>query len=106
VALLALIPVLVLLLLALRPQSRFRNWCRVSYQDFWGLFSPIRQRRHVIHDQPYLDQVLRAEFVDDLLPSGSPPSPVSQPLRDSSEATTAPLEIILSPADKTRNRSS
>lgn len=59
---LALIPLLVLLLLALRPDSRFRDWCRISCEDFLGLFRPIRRRRHVIHDKPYLDRVLQAEF--------------------------------------------
>ena len=59
---LALIPLLVLLLLALRPDSPFRDWCRTSFEDFWGLFRPIRKRRHVIHDKPYLDRVLQAEF--------------------------------------------
>jgi hypothetical protein len=61
---LALIPLLVLLLLALRPESRFRVWCRTSSEDFLGLFRAIPRRRHVIHDQPYLDRVLQAEFGD------------------------------------------
>ena len=68
---LGLIPLLVLLLLALRPESRFRNWYRTGSEDFLGLFSPIRRRRHVIHDQPYLDRVLQAEFGGRLPPSGS-----------------------------------
>jgi hypothetical protein len=68
---LALIPFLVLMLLALRPKSRFRNWCRTSSQDFLGLFRPIRRRRHVIHDQPYLDRVLLAEFGGHRPPSAS-----------------------------------
>jgi hypothetical protein len=68
---LALIPLVVLLLLALRPESRFRDWCRTSFKDFLGLFSPILRRRHVIHDKPYLDQVLQAEFGDSLPSSGS-----------------------------------
>ena len=59
---LALIPLVVLLLLALRHQSRFRDWCRTSSEDFLGLFRPILRRRHVIHDKPYLDRVLQAEF--------------------------------------------
>ncbi len=59
---LALIPLVVLLLLALRHQSRFRDWCRTSSEDFLGLFRSILRRRHVIHDKPYLDRVLQAEF--------------------------------------------
>jgi hypothetical protein len=59
---LALIPMVVLLLLALRPQSRFRDLCRTSSEDFLGLFRPILRRRHVIHDKNYLDKVLQAEF--------------------------------------------
>ena len=68
---LALIPLVVLLLLALRPHSRFRDWCRTSSEDFLGLFRPIRRRRHVIHDKPYLDQVLQAEFGGHRPPSAS-----------------------------------
>ena len=68
---LALIPLVVLLLLALRPESRFRDWCRTSSEDFLGLFRPIRRRRHVIHDQPYLDRVLQAEFGGHRPPSAS-----------------------------------
>ena len=68
---LGLIPLLVLLLLALRPESRFRDWFRTSSEDFLGLFRPIRRRGHVIHDQPYLDRVLQAEFGGRLPPSGS-----------------------------------
>jgi len=68
---LALIPLLVLLLLTLRPKSRFRDWFRTSSEDFWGLFRPLRRRRHVIHDKPYLDRVLEAEFRGRRPPSGS-----------------------------------
>ena len=68
---LALIPLLVLLLLALRPESSFRDWCRTSSEEFLGLFRPFRRRRHVIHDKPYLDRVLQAEFGGRLPPSGS-----------------------------------
>jgi hypothetical protein len=68
---LALIPLVVLLLLALRPESRFRNWCRTSSEDFLGLFSPILRRRHVIHDKRYLDRVLQAEFGGHHPPSAS-----------------------------------
>jgi hypothetical protein len=68
---LALIPLVVLLLLALRPESRFRDWCRTSSEDFLGLFRPIRRRRHVIHDKPYLDRVLQAEFGGHRPPSAS-----------------------------------
>ena len=68
---LALIPLVVLLLLALRPDSRFRDWCRTSSEDFLGLFRPIRRRRHVIHDKPYLDRVLQAEFGGHRPPSAS-----------------------------------
>ena len=66
---LALIPLV--LLLALRPESRFRDWCRTSSEDFLGLFRPIRRRRHVIHDKPYLDRVLQAEFGGHRPPSAS-----------------------------------
>ena len=59
---LAMIPLVVLLLLALRPESRFRDWFRTSSEDFLGLFRPILRRRHVIHDKPYLDRVLQTEF--------------------------------------------
>jgi hypothetical protein len=68
---LALIPLVVLLLLALRPESRFRDWCRTSSEDFLGLFRPILRRRHVIHDKPYLDRVLQAEFGGHRPPSAS-----------------------------------
>jgi hypothetical protein len=68
---LALIPMVVLLLLALRPQSRFRDWCRTSCEDFLGLFRPILRRRHVIHDKDYFDRVLQAEFGDSHPSSGS-----------------------------------
>lgn len=86
---LGLIPLLVLLLLALRPASRFRDWYRTSSDDFLGLFRPIRRRRHVIHDQPYLDRVLQAEFGGRLPPSGSlrsssPRSSAEPPAKDES----------------------
>jgi hypothetical protein len=68
---LALIPMVVLLLLALRPQSRFRDLCRTSCEDFLGLFRPILRRRHVIHDKNYLDKVLQAEFGGHHPPSDS-----------------------------------
>ena len=68
---LALIPLVLLLLLALRPESRFRDWCRTSSEDFLGLFRPILRRRHVIHDKPYLDRVLQAEFGGHRPPSAS-----------------------------------
>ena len=68
---LALIPLVVLLLLALRPESRFRDWCRTSSEDFLGLFRPILRRRHVIHDKRYLDRVLQAEFGGHRPPSAS-----------------------------------
>ena len=68
---LALIPMVVLLLLALRPQSRFRDLCRTSSEDFLGLFRPILRRRHVIHDKNYLDKVLQAEFGGHHPPSDS-----------------------------------
>ena len=67
----ALIPLLVLLLLALRNQSRFRDWFRTSSEDVLGLFRSVRWRRHVIHDKPYLDRVLEAEFGRRRPPSGS-----------------------------------
>lgn len=68
---LALMPLVVLLLLVQRPQSRFRDWCRTSSEDFLGLYRPILRRRHFIHDKHYLDRVLRAEFGDSLPPSAS-----------------------------------
>jgi len=68
---LVLMPLVVLLLLAQRPESRFRNWCRTSSEDFLGLFRPILRRRHVIHDKRYLDRVLEAEFGGHQPPSAS-----------------------------------
>jgi len=55
-------PLLLVLLLAVRPQSGFRQWMATSLRDFSGLFSGIGSSRHRIHDQPYLDRVLKAEF--------------------------------------------
>ena len=86
---LALIPLVVLLLLALRPESRFRDWCRTSSEDFLGLFHPILRRRHVIHDKPYLDRVLQAEFGGHHPPSASShfsstPSSSEPPAKDDS----------------------
>ena len=86
---LALIPLLVLLLMALRPESRFREWCRTSSEDFLGLFSPIRRRRHVIHDKPYLDRVLQAEFggrrpLSGSLRTSSPRYSADSPAKDDS----------------------
>ena len=100
---LALIPLLVLLVLALRRESSFRQWWRISLRDFQGLFSPIR-RRHVIHDQPYLDQVLEAEF-GAAPPSGSPRS-VSPPSHPSPEASPAPGECLVDNPDGARDRPS
>jgi len=68
---LVLMPLVVLLLLAQRPESRFRDWCRTSSEDFLGLFRPILRRRHVIHDKHYLDRVLQAEFGGHHPPSAS-----------------------------------
>jgi len=68
---LVLMPLVVLLLLAQRPESRFRDWCRTSSEDFLGLFRPILRRRHVIHDKRYLDRVLQAEFGGHHPPSAS-----------------------------------
>ena len=70
---LVLMPLVVLLLLAQRPESRFRDWCRTSSEDFLGLFRPILRRRHVIHDKRYLDRVLQAEFGGHHPPSASLP---------------------------------
>ena len=86
---LALISLVVLLLLALRPESRFRDWCRTSSEDFLGLFRPILRRRHVIHDKPYLDRVLQAEFGGHHPPSASSnfsstPSSSEPPAKDDS----------------------
>jgi len=93
---LALIPLVVLLLLALRPQSRFRDWCRTSFRDFLGLFRPILRRRHLIHDKPYLDQVLQAEFGDSLPSSGSlhfsPPRSCSEPPAKDDSLPSSPDE--------------
>ena len=68
---LVLMPLVVLLLLAQRSESRFRDWCRTSSEDFLGLFRPILRRRHVIHDKHYLDRVLQAEFGGHHPPSAS-----------------------------------
>ncbi len=86
---LALIPLLVLLLLALRHQSRFRDWCRTSSEDVLGLFRSVRRRRHVIHDKPYLERVLEAEFGRRRPPSvslrsSSPGSSREPPAKDES----------------------
>lgn len=86
---LALIPLLVLMLLALRPNSPFRDWCRTSSEDFLGLFRPIRRQRHVIHDKAYLDRVLEAEFGGhrpsaDSLRSASSPSSAARPAKGDS----------------------
>jgi len=70
---LVLMPLVVLLLLAQRSESRFRDWCRTSSEDFLGLFRPILRRRHVIHDKHYLDRVLQAEFGGHHPPSASLP---------------------------------
>ena len=83
---LALIPLLLLLLLALRQQSRFQNWCRTSSEDVFGLFRSFRRRRHVIHDKPYLDRVLEAEF--------GRPRPPSSSLRSSSPHFTAEPPVM------------
>lgn len=56
------LPLLVLGLLGLRPRSGFRHWFGSSLRDFRGLFPSMGHSRHVIHDKPYLDQVLDAEF--------------------------------------------
>lgn len=55
-------PLLLVSLLALRPQSGFRHWFSTSLSDFRGLFNGMGDRRHRIHDKPYLDRVLEAEF--------------------------------------------
>jgi hypothetical protein len=55
-------PLLLVSLLALRPQSGFRHWFGTSLSDFRGLFTGLGDRRHRIHDKPYLDRVLEAEF--------------------------------------------
>ena len=103
---LALIPLLVLLVLALRRESSFRQWWRISLKDFQGLFSPIRRRRHVIHDQPYLDQVLQAEFGELRPPSGSAPPSVNPSSRPSPEASPAPADVLLTNPDEARDRPS
>ena len=99
---LALIPLVLLLLLALRRESSFRQWWRISLKDFQGLFSPIRRQRHVIHDQPYLDQVLQAEFGDNP-PSGSPPRSVYPSSQPSPEASPTPAEGLLPNPDEARD---
>jgi len=95
---LSLIPLLVLLLLALRPKSRFRTWCSTSLDDFLGLFRPIRQRRHEIHDKPYLNRVLEAEFGGRRPSSGS--STGATPTPPAREAK------IPSPAEEPEDRGS
>ena len=91
---LALIPLLLLLLVALRPGLRFRGWCQVSFKDVLGMFSTIGRRRHVIHDQSYLDRVLEAEFGDRGRPSSSPTPSVSPSSRGLTEASSAPEELL------------
>jgi len=103
---LGLIPLLVLLVLALRRESSFRQWWRISLKDFQGLFSPIRRRRHVIHDQPYLDQVLQAEFGELRPPSGSVPPSVSLSSRPSPEASMAAAKGLLPNPNEARDRPS
>ena len=103
---LALIPLVLLLVLALRRDSSFRQWWRISLKDFVGLFSSIRRRRHVIHDQPYLDQVLEAEFGELRPPSGSAPPSVSPSSRPSPEASTTAAEGLLPNPDEARDRPS
>lgn len=95
---LSLIPLLVLLVLALRPKSRFRSWCSTSLEDFLGLFRPIRQRRHEIHDKPYLNRVLEAEFGGHRPSSDS--STGATPTPPAREAT------IPSPAEEPEDRGS
>ena len=105
---LALIPLVLLLVLvlALRRDSSFRQWWRISFKDFQGLFSSIRRRRHVIHDQPYLDQVLQAEFGELRPPSGSAPPSVAPSSRPSPDASTAAAEGLLPNPDEARDRPS
>ena len=103
---LGLIPLLVVLVLALRRESSFRQWWRISLKDFQGLFSPIRRRRHVIHDQPYLDQVLQAEFGELRPPSGSVPPSVSLSSRPSPEASMAAAKGLLPNPNEARDRPS
>ncbi len=54
-------PLVLIAVLALRPESGMRTWLATSFWDFRGLFSGIGNRRQKIHDQPYLDRVLKAE---------------------------------------------
>jgi len=104
---LALIPLLVLLLLALRPKTRFRDWFRTSSEDFWGLFRPLRRRRHMVHDKPYLDRVLEAEFRGRRPPSGSVRSSSTRPPSTSPSAEPPAKDDILPPsADEGRDRDS
>jgi len=104
---LALIPLLVLLLLALRPKSRFRDWFRTSSEDFWGLFRPLRRRRHVIHDKPYLDRVLEAEFRGRRPPSGSLSSSSTRPPSNRPSAEPPAKDDIIPPSpDEGRDRDS
>lgn len=101
---LALIPVVVLLLLALRPESRARDWFRTSFEDFLGLFRPIRRRRHVIHDKPYLDRVLQAEFGGRRRSSGSPSSSGSPPPSASGAAEKLPTRESFPPPNPEDSR--
>ena len=91
---LALIPLLLLLLMALRPGSRVRSWCQISFKDVLGMFSPIGRRRHVIHDQSYLDRVLEVEFGDRGRPSCSPTPSVSPSSSGFTEASPSPEELL------------
>ena len=54
-------PLLIMAMLALRPETGFRTWFATSLWDFRGLFSGIVDRRRQIHDKPYLERVLEAE---------------------------------------------
>lgn len=67
-----------LLALLLWPHSPWRRGLQTSLQDFLSLFKPLRGRRHVIHDEPYLNRVLEAEF------SERKPSVSQRSTRDSS----------------------
>ena len=100
---LALIPLLLLLLVALRPGLRFCGWCQISFKDVLGMFSTIGRRRHVIHDQSYLDRVLEVEFGDRGRPSRSPTPSVAPSSSGFTEASPSPEELLGPTANEARD---
>jgi hypothetical protein len=67
-----------LLALLIWPDSPLRRQLMIGLKDFFSLFGSLRGPRHVIHDQPYLDRVLEAEF-QQRSPRGVRREPASSP---------------------------